>query len=109
MKIVNSIIKEALINSCIKSQPSYFKPFLFTDKVTTEFDNKDSFYKYFKYMLSVSRKISDGELQFKIKKPDFDNKSIQHYKFYDSKHLHSRLTVIVDESNDLFHVEILPF
>jgi hypothetical protein len=60
-------------------------------------------------MLSVSRKISEGELQFKMIQPDPKNKSVQHYKFYDTIHLHSRLTIIVEESNDLIHLDILPF
>lgn len=110
MKNVDSIsIKEALINSCIKSRPSCFKPYLFMDMVITEFENKESFYKLFKYMLSASRKMSVGELHFIIKQPDLENKGIQHYEFYDTIHLHSRLTIIVEESNDLIHLEILPF
>lgn len=102
-------IKEALIKACIKSRPSYFKPFLSSDKVITEFEDKESFYKSFKYMLSASRKMSEGELHLKIKQSDPENKNVQHYKFYDEVHLHSRLTIIVKESNDSIHIDILPF
>ena len=103
------VIKEALIKACIKSRPSYFKPFLYSDSVTTEYDYKESFYKSFKYMLSRSRKMSEGELHLKIKLPDPENKNVQHYKFYDIVHLHSRLTIIVEECNDSIHLDILPF
>ena len=108
---MNSIesIKEALIKACIKSRPSYFKPFLSSDKVTTEWPDKETFYKFFKYMLSASRKMSEGELHLKIKLPDPENKNVQQYKFYDSVHLHSRLTIIVEESNESIHLDILPF
>lgn len=102
-------IKEALIKACIKSRPSYFKPFLSSDKVTTEWPDKESFYKFFKYMLVVSKKNSEGELYLKIKFPDPENINIKRYKFYDSVHLHSRLTIIVVESDDTIHLNILPF
>lgn len=101
-------IKEALIKACINSHPSYFKPYLIFEKVMCE-ANKEEFYKFFKYMLSVSRKMSDGKLNLKIKFPDPKNKNIQHYEFYDSVHLHSRLTIIIEESNDSIHLDILPF
>lgn len=111
MKYIDSIknIKEALIKACIKSRPSYFKPFLSSDKITTEWPDIESFYKSFKYMLSASRKMSEGEFHLKIKIPDPKNKNIQQYKFYDSVHLHSRLTIIVEESNESIHLDILPF
>ena len=102
-------IKEALVKACIKSRPSYFKPLLPSDKVTTDWPDKESFYKFFKFMLSNSRKMSEGELHLKIKLPDPENKNVQHYEFYDSVHLHSRLTIIVEESNDSIHLDIFPF
>jgi len=101
-------IKEALVKACIKSRPSYFKPFLASEKVTCEPD-KEGFYKFFKYMLAVSKRQSEGELHLKIKLPDPENKNVQQYKFYDTVHLHSRLTIIVEESNDSIHLDILPF
>ena len=102
-------IKKALIKACIKSRPSYFKLFLSSEKVTTEWPDKESFYKFFKYILSASRKMSVGELHLKIKLPDAENKDVQHYEFYDLVHLHPRLTIIVEESNESIHLDILPF
>ena len=102
-------IKEALIKACIKSRPSYFKPFLPSEKVTTEGPDKESFYKFFKYMLSASRKMSEGELHLRIKCPKPENKNIQHYEFYDKAHVYSRLTIIVEESNETIHLDISPF
>ena len=68
MKIVNSsLIKESLIKACIKSRPSYFKSYLASEKVTCKSD-KEGFYKFFKYMLAVSKRQSVGELHFKIKR-----------------------------------------
>jgi hypothetical protein len=111
MKNLNSIedVKVALIKSCISSRPSYFNPFLSSGKVTTECPVKESFYKFFKYMLSSSRKMSEGELHLKIKFPDSENKNLQHYEFYDKVHVHSRLTIIVAESNETIHLDIFPF
>jgi hypothetical protein len=109
MKIEDSAnIKEALIKSCLKSRPCYFKPYLTSEKFTCEADKK-GFYKFFKYMLAVSRKMSEGDLHLKIKLPDPNNKNVQHYKFYDEVHVHSRLTIIVEESKDSIHLDILPF
>jgi hypothetical protein len=102
-------IKEALVKACIKSRPSYFNSYLLSDNVTTEWPDKESFYKFFKYILSASRKMSEGELHLKIKQPDPENKNVQHYQFYDRVHLHSRLTIIIEESNDLIHLDVLPF
>jgi hypothetical protein len=102
-------IKEALIKACIKSRPSYFKPSLSSDKVTTEWTDKESFYKFFKFMLSTSRKMSEGKLHLKIKYPDPKTKNVQHFKFYDSVHLHSQLSIIVEELDESVHLDILPF
>ena len=101
-------IKEALVKACVNSRPSYFKPFLASAKVTCEPDKED-FYKFFKYMLAISKRQSEGELHLKIKLPDLENKNVQHYNFYDTVHLHSRLTIIVEESNDSIHLDIAPF
>lgn len=103
------VIKEALIKACIKSRPSYFKPFLSSDSVTTEWPDKESFYKFFKYMLAASKKMSQGDLHVKIMLPDPENKNVQHYNLYDTVHLHSRLTIIVEESNNSIHLDIAPF
>lgn len=102
-------IMEALIKACIKSRPSYFKPFLSSDKITVEFPDKDKFYKFFKYMLTVSRKMSEGELNLKIIVPNLENKNIQHYEFYDSLHINLRITIIVEDNNGSIHLDILPF
>ena len=104
---IESII-EALIKACINSRPSYFKPYLISDKVTCK-PNKQGFYEFFKYMLSVSKKTSEGELYLKIKIPNAENINVKQYKFYDTKHLHSRLTLVVDESKDSINIDILPF
>ncbi|MEI8045798.1 MAG: hypothetical protein WCI92_00360 [Bacteroidota bacterium] len=101
-------IKEALIKACIKSRPSYFKPYLFSEKVTCEPD-KEGFYKFFKYMLAASKKKSDGELFLKIKFLYPDNRTVAHYEFYDTKHIHARLTIIVEESNQSIYLDVLPF
>ena len=107
---VNSIafIKEALIKACIHSRPSYFKPYLNSDKVICEPD-KEGFYKFFKYMLAISKKTSIGELHFKIKIPDLQIENVQNYEFHDTKHLHPRLTIIIEEFNDSIHIDLLPF
>ena len=105
----NQVIKETLIKACIKSRPSYFKPYLFSDKVTCDSPDKEAFYKCLKYIIAASKQRSEGALYLKIKFPDPDNISIQRYEFYDSVHLHSRLTIIIEEINDTIHLAILPF
>jgi hypothetical protein len=99
-------IKEALIKSCVKSRPSYLKPFLLSSKVSTECSDIESFYKFFKLMISNSRKMSEGKIHLRVELKD-ENKSL--YNFYDSIHIHPRLTVVVIEQNDNLHIDILPF
>ena len=53
-------IKEALVKSCLELKPSLFKPFLASKKVTVDCVDKEAFYKSFKYMLRVTKKISDN-------------------------------------------------
>lgn len=102
-------IKAALVKACINSRPSYFKPFLSSEKVTAEFPDKESFYEFFKYMIKASKQMSRGELYLKIKFPNPENISLKHYEFHDTVHLHARLTIIVEEINYTIHLNILPF
>lgn len=99
-------IKEALIKACVKSRPSYFKPYLLSGKVFTEWSDNESFYKFFKLMISNSKKMSDGEIHLLIESKG-ENKSL--YNFYDSIHVYPRLTVVILEKNGTLHIDILPF
>lgn len=102
-------IKEALVKSCLELKPSLFKPFLASKKVTVDSVDKEAFYKYFKYMIRVTKKISEGELSLKIKTADRQNQQVQEYCFYDAVHLHSRLTIIVREDVNSLYLDVLPF
>ena len=99
-------IKEALIKACIKSRPSYFKPYLFSNKVSNEWSNNETFYEFFKLMISNSRKMSKGEIHLKIESKT-KNKSL--FNFYDSIHVYPRLTVVVSEHNSTLNIDVLPF
>jgi hypothetical protein len=105
----NENIKESLIKACTKSRPKFFKQFLSSEKVNTKWEDKESFYKFFKYILTTSKKTSEGELHCKIKLLKKENKNVQYYEFYDTVHLHSRLTLIIEESKDNILIDILPF
>ena len=102
-------IKDALVISCITYKPLHFKPFLLSELVTVDGPDKESFYKFFKYMNAVCKKTSTGELILKIEKPEQGNNQIQHYCFYDTVHLHPRLTIMVVETTHSIHLEVLPF
>ena len=99
-------ILDGLTKACVNSQPSYFKPFLLSNKVTTDWPDKDSFYEFFKLMISNSRKISQGEIHLIIKSIG-ENKSC--YNFHDSIHVHPVLNIVIVEQNDSLHIDILPF
>lgn len=101
-------ITDALIKSCISSNPSYFKPYLLSEKVTCEPDKED-FYKYFECMLAVSREKSEGELTVKVTFPNKDNRNVRHFEFNDAVHLHSRLVVKIEESIDSIYIDVIPF
>lgn len=99
-------ILEGLTNACVNSRPSYFKPFLDSDKVNSDWPDKESFYEFFKLMISNSRKISQGEIHLIIKSIG-ENKS--YYNFHDSIHVHPVLNIVIVEQNDSLHIDILPF
>ncbi len=60
-------------------------------------------------MIAECKQTSRGELVMKIENPDQGNNQIQHYCFYDTVHLHPRLTVMVVETPHSIHLEVLPF
>lgn len=99
-------ILEALIKSVINSQPCFFKPFLSSNKVTTDWPDEESFYEFFKLMISNSRKIANGDIHLIIKSID-KNKSC--YNFHDSFHVHPVLNIVIEEQNNIIHIDILPF
>lgn len=101
-------IKEALIKSCLSSTPKYFKPYLLSEKVTCDPD-KEGFYKFYKYMIAISKKISLGGLFLKIELPNSGSNDIRHYCFCDTVHKHPRLTIILHESIHSIHLDVLPF
>jgi len=111
MADINSIeeIKAALVKSCLACKPSLFKPYLSSEKVKVEDVNKEDFYKFFKYMLRVTKKKSEGELSLKINTVDRENQQVQEYCFYDAVHVYPRLTIIVREEVESIIVDILPF
>ncbi len=99
-------ILEVLTKTCINSQPSFFKPFLASDKVTTDWPDKESFYDFFKLMISNSRKMAQGDIHLIIKSID-KNKSC--YNFHDSFHVHPVLNIVIEEQNNIIHIDVLPF
>jgi hypothetical protein len=107
---LNSIenINDALIKACIRSRPSLFKPYLLSEKVSTDCSDKDIFYKFFKRMLAFSKKASMGELHFKLN-PASPDSNFEIYEFHDNFHVHARLSIIVKKSEDTFYIDVLPF
>lgn len=99
-------ILDGLTKACVNSRPSYFKPFLSSDKITSDWPDKESFYKFFKLMISNSRKISQGEIYLIIKSI---GKNKSYYNFHDSNHVHPVLNIVIVEQNDSLHIDILPF
>jgi hypothetical protein len=99
-------ILEGLTNACVNSQPSFFKPFLSSDKITSDWPDKESFYKFFKIMILNSKKMSIGKIRLKIKS---SLNRHNFYEFYDSVHVHPILTLIILEDKDSLHIDILPF
>lgn len=101
-------IKQAFIKSCITSDFRHFRPYLHSDKFFRDGD-KDAFFKFFKYMLKVSKKTSMGDLSLKIEKREEDGNGCKEFCFFDIRHLHPRLTVFVKETPDFISFDILPF
>jgi len=108
MKVIYTIeeAKEALIKSCVSFRPQYFKPFLISDLVSEP--RKNIIYKFFTRMLCCAKKSSEGEMTVRIT-TDSENSNIQYYKLYDSVHVYSRLTIIIEESDGTFSFDVAPF
>lgn len=99
-------ILDGLTKACVNSRPSYFKPFLLSNKVTSDWPDKESFYEFLKLMISNSRKISQGKIHLIIKSIG-ENKS--YYNFHDSINVNPILNIVIIEQNDSLHIDILPF
>lgn len=109
-KINKEKIKAELILSCIKNEPESFLPLLMSINVQTEFPDKKSFYQFFKNMLHLAHEESEGELTLKIEGPTLvTDKQNFNYCFYDNIHKHSRLTIEVEEYDNLISLGIMPF
>lgn len=106
----NQEVLNGLIECCLSFNPSHFIPHLLSKKVITGMPNKIRFYKFFKYMLLCAKENSEGELTFKIEKPDWEkDKSIEYYNLYDSKHKYSRLSIIVKKTDNKIFLDTMPF
>jgi hypothetical protein len=103
-------VKAELILSCIKNEPESFLPLLMSINVQTEFSNKEGFYQFFKNILNFAHESSEGELTLQIEKPTLVTyKQNVNYCFYDNVHKYSRLTIEVEECDNLISLGILPF
>ncbi|WP_310993760.1 hypothetical protein [Aequorivita marina] len=106
----NQEILNGLVESCLNFNPSYFIPHLLSKKVITDWPNKVSFYIFYKYMLLCAKENSVGQLTFKIEKPKWEkDKLIEYYNLYDSKHKHSRLSIVVKKFDEKIFLDTMPF
>ncbi|MEH6659679.1 hypothetical protein [Leeuwenhoekiella marinoflava] len=103
-------ILNGLIKSCIEFNPSHFIPFLLSRNVLTSMPNKTRFYRYYKFMLSSAKENSIGSMILKIEKPEWeDDKSVEYYNLYDSKHKYSRLSIVVKKNDKKIFLDTMPF
>lgn len=103
------LINEAIIKSCLEFQPNHLKPYLLSDQLNVDVSDKKIFFNFFKCMIANTRKISTGDLHFKIIYPNSDDKNLMHYEFYDNVHLHPRLILEIRESHCFLFLEVFPF
>lgn len=102
-------IKKALSHSCINGNPKEFIPFLLSPSVKTEMPNKTRFYSFFKHMLYCGKQKSIGKWTLRIENKNWNNGKAMAYNFYDEKHKHARLSIMVTEQNDRIILETMPF
>lgn len=98
----------ALVESVIVFYPEYFKPYILSDFVQCDAEKKP-FYKLFKMMVCSAKASSEGPLKLKIEHRDDEHPEKQYYCFYDARHVHPRLTIIVVENEDSIWIEVAPF
>lgn len=106
----NKEILDELIETCLNFNPIHFIPYLLSKNVSTDMPNKVRCYRFFKMMLLCAKQDSVGKLTFRIEKYNWeDDKSVEYYNLYDSKHKYSRLSIRVKESKDKIHLSTMPF
>jgi hypothetical protein len=102
-------IKKALIYSCVHKRAIYFFPFLFHPSVKVEAVSKIKFFSCLKRMIHCMDENSTGKISLRIKEVSWLEGNVLAYGFYDEKHTHSRLTIHVIETEEMLHLDILPF
>lgn len=110
MSLELTLIREKLTKICLNQRPKDFIPFLLSEKVKTEMPNKTRFYSFFKHMLSCAKQKSVGKWTLRIEKTNWNNGlNTLAYNFYDEKHKHARLSIMVTELDDKLTLETMPF
>ena len=103
-------IKSELINSCINYNAKEFLPYLLSKNVKTGMPNKIRFYRFLKSMLLFTKENSIGKLSFSTKGIETNELCKKYYlNFYDKRHINSRLTIEVKETEKYIYLDTLPF
>jgi hypothetical protein len=102
-------IKKALIYSCVHKQAIYFLPFLFHPSVKVQAVSKIRFFNCLKRMIHCMDENSTGKISLRIKEVSWLEGNVLAYGFYDEIHTYSRLTIHVTETEEMLHLDILPF
>jgi hypothetical protein len=102
-------IKKVLIYACIQKRAVYFLPFLFHPSVKVEAASKFRFFKFLKMMIRCMDENSTGKISIKIKGASWNGRDALSYDFYDEIHTYPRLVIYVTETEEMLHLDILPF
>lgn len=106
------LVKQELINACLKKNSSLFLKALKQKRVKTKFPNKTSFYSYFKFMINSTNSSSNGKLSFELDAEKYKNVGGELedcYNFYDESHIAPRLTLFVLEKDGFIELDVSPF
>ena len=106
---LESII-DNFVKSCINLDAWMFFPFLFDEKVFTDFPCKLIFFKAFISKLDLAKNRTEGELSLRVKKNIRDCKlNSFEFCFYDNQHLNERMSFLVVEENGTLFIDMHPF
>ena len=110
MKDYHKEVLTAMIICCRNFDLKNFIPFLMSENVLTNYENKVQFYRIMKNKFECAKKITDGILICKIEKKEWQlNPKAHLFNFYDQTHKNERLSIEVEFEKGNLILDIQPF
>lgn len=102
-------IRNSVVYSFLKKDPCHFIPFLMSDNVSVDDDNKVKFYNQFRHnILNANIKGKIAEIKVEIELNGFYDDYLQ-LNFYDEFHINPRFSIFYKYEGEKIHFGLMPF